>query len=186
MYRCKSCNSVFEKNQVSMGYCPECGRDSLMKSHDTSIIITTKDDETRSIIESNALSVESRFKTMKKLSHNKIFTGTVFMPIIPFIYDDEENIELVIKKTKDSGGHYILDGGLTIAAIRDYCKQQGAKNVYTAVLVEKQKKREPGGLETADVHGLLMGDQFVFGYGLDYDEYLRNAPGIYAVAAEHA
>ena len=45
MYRCKSCNSVFEKNQVSMGYCPECGRDSLMKFHDMSIIITTKNEE---------------------------------------------------------------------------------------------------------------------------------------------
>jgi DNA repair photolyase len=82
-------------------------------------IITTKDDETRRIIESNAPSVESRFKTMKRLSDNKIFTGTIFMPIIPFIYDDEENIELVIKKTKNSGGQYILDGGLTLWG---YCK----------------------------------------------------------------
>jgi hypoxanthine phosphoribosyltransferase len=29
-------------------------------------------------------------------------------------------------------------------------------------------------------------DHFVFGYGMDYKEYLRNAPGIYMVAPEHA
>jgi len=56
---------------------------------------------------------------MKKLADNKIMTGTIFMPIIPFIYDDEENIESVIKKTQESGGKYILDGGLTLWG---YCK----------------------------------------------------------------
>ena len=41
---------------------------------------------------------------MKRLSDNKILTGTIFMPILPFIYDDEENIEDVVRKTSESGG----------------------------------------------------------------------------------
>jgi hypoxanthine phosphoribosyltransferase len=28
-------------------------------------------------------------------------------------------------------------------------------------------------------------DRYVFGYGMDYKGYLRNAPGIYAVADHH-
>ncbi len=79
----------------------------------------------------------------------------------------------------------ILDGGLTLAAIIDYCREQGAKEVYSAVLVDKQKPREAGGVEKADIHGLVVEDRYVFGYGLDYNEYLRNVPGIYAVAPEH-
>ncbi len=79
----------------------------------------------------------------------------------------------------------ILDGGLTLAAIIDYCQKQVAKEIYTVVLVDKQKKREEGGVEKADIHGLVVDDRYVFGYGLDYHEYLRNVPGIYAVAPEH-
>lgn len=75
----------------------------------------------------------------------------------------------------------ILDGGLTLAAIVDYCREQGAKEVYTAVLLDKKVKREHGGVEKPDFNGLVVEDLFVFGYGLDYKEYLRNAPGIYTV-----
>lgn len=77
-------------------------------------IITTCDDKTRKIFEPNAPPVSARFNAMKKLAENKILTGTVFMPILPFIYGDEKNIEEVIKKTKECGGRYVLDGGLTL------------------------------------------------------------------------
>lgn len=79
----------------------------------------------------------------------------------------------------------VLDGGITLAAIVDYCKSQGAKEVYTAVLLEKTQTRVTGGLPKADFAGVTMEDGFVFGYGMDYRGYLRNAPGIYVVAPEH-
>jgi hypoxanthine phosphoribosyltransferase len=79
----------------------------------------------------------------------------------------------------------ILDGGLTLSAVVDYCRDQGAAEVYTAALVDKEHVREPGGLEKADFTGLVVEDRYVFGFGLDYKEYLRNADGIYAVAPEH-
>ena len=66
----------------------------------------------------------------------------------------------------------------------DYCHKNGAKEVYTAVLVEKENVRLEGGLAKADFTGLLVDDHYVFGYGMDYKEYLRNAPGVYAVAKE--
>lgn len=75
----------------------------------------------------------------------------------------------------------ILDEGITLAAIDDYCRQQGACDVLMAVLVEKlhQRKVIPG--MQADFTGIEVGDRFLFGYGLDYKGYWRNAPGIYAV-----
>lgn len=78
----------------------------------------------------------------------------------------------------------ILDTGLTLQAAVDYCYAQGATEVFTAVLLDKRKPRSAGGLQEADFKALTMDDRFVFGYGLDYAEYLRNAPGIYVVAPE--
>lgn len=75
----------------------------------------------------------------------------------------------------------ILDEGVTLAAIAAYCRGLGAAAVLTAVLVEKLHRRKviPG--MRADFCGLETGDRFLFGYGLDYRGYWRNAPGIFAV-----
>ncbi len=74
----------------------------------------------------------------------------------------------------------ILDEGITLSAIIQYCKEQKAKDVFTAVLVDKQLNR-PRAMKKADFTGLEIPDRYVFGYGMDYKGFLRNAPGIYAV-----
>lgn len=79
----------------------------------------------------------------------------------------------------------ILDGGMTLAAIVDEVKLMGAAEVFTAVLVDKHHKRVEKGLKHADFVGLQVDDHYIFGYGMDYNEYLRNAPGIFVVAPEH-
>lgn len=79
----------------------------------------------------------------------------------------------------------ILDGGITLARIVDYVKSEKAKEVYTAVLVDKHQKRLADGMKEADFVGLQVDDHYIFGYGMDYNEYLRNAPGIFMVAPEH-
>jgi hypoxanthine phosphoribosyltransferase len=74
----------------------------------------------------------------------------------------------------------ILDEGHTLAAILDYCREEGAAAVYSVVLVDKRHDRRVPGLE-ADFHGLVVEDRYVFGQGMDYKGYHRNLPGIYAV-----
>lgn len=76
----------------------------------------------------------------------------------------------------------ILDAGDTLLGIRDYCLQQGAARVLCAVLVDKNHDRRVAGLRRADFTGIDAPDSYLFGYGMDYKGYLRNAPGIYAVA----
>ncbi len=75
----------------------------------------------------------------------------------------------------------ILDEGLTLAAIVDTLRTQGAASVSSAVLVHKchDRKAYPG--MRADFCGLDIEDRFLFGYGMDYKGYWRNAPGIFAV-----
>lgn len=77
----------------------------------------------------------------------------------------------------------ILDEGMTLDAIREDCLAAGAASVNIAVLVNKRHKRKNG--VEADFVGLDVEDRYVFGYGMDYHDYLRNANGIFAVK-EHA
>ncbi len=79
----------------------------------------------------------------------------------------------------------ILDGGVTLAEIVSAVKRMGATEVYTAVLLDKRHQREPEGLQHADFVGLEVDDHYVFGYGMDYHEYLRNVSGVHVVAPEH-
>jgi len=48
------------------------------------------------------------------------------------------------------------------------------------VLADKQLDKERN-FKKANFTGVTVPDRYVFGYGMDYKEYLRNAPGIYAV-----
>lgn len=75
----------------------------------------------------------------------------------------------------------ILDEGLTLQAVTDYCRDQGAAEVLSLALVDKERPRAEGGMEKADFTGVVIPDRYVFGYGLDYRGYWRNADGIYAV-----
>jgi hypoxanthine phosphoribosyltransferase len=72
----------------------------------------------------------------------------------------------------------ILDEGITLTAIKDYCLEQGAIAVYCAVLVDKLLAHDKP--IRADFVGLQIENRYLFGYGMDYKGYLRNAAGIYA------
>lgn len=77
----------------------------------------------------------------------------------------------------------ILDEGLTLDAIVQHCRTKGASKIAVAVLVEKQRPRRLG-TTTPDYVGLTVPDRYVFGYGMDKENYWRNLPGIYAVNEE--
>ncbi|MEM9102532.1 MAG: hypoxanthine-guanine phosphoribosyltransferase [Pseudomonadota bacterium] len=75
----------------------------------------------------------------------------------------------------------ILDEGATLKSIIEYCQQAEAKEVKTAVLLDKQHARKVSPNFKADYCAFEIEDKFVFGFGLDYKGYWRNAPGIYAL-----
>ena len=73
----------------------------------------------------------------------------------------------------------ILDAGVTLAEITKYCEAHGALTVQTAVLIDKKVKKSPDGVQKADFTALTAPDAYLFGYGMDCQNYWRNAPGIY-------
>ncbi len=74
----------------------------------------------------------------------------------------------------------ILDEGLTLKAVREWCLEQGATDVRIAALTVKRHDRCVPGV-TADYIGVEVPDRYVFGFGMDVNEALRNLPAIYAM-----
>lgn len=75
----------------------------------------------------------------------------------------------------------ILDHGTTLVAIIEACQAQGAASVETAVLVDKVHERKARPQLKAAYTGLEAEDAYLFGCGMDYKGYWRNAAGIFAV-----
>jgi hypoxanthine phosphoribosyltransferase len=68
----------------------------------------------------------------------------------------------------------ILDTGRTLAAVCAELRAAGAAEVRTCVLLAKDKARAAE--VEADYIGFAIGDEFVVGYGLDYQGLYRNLP----------
>lgn len=70
----------------------------------------------------------------------------------------------------------ILDTGKTLAAVAGMIKDKGALTVKTCVLLDKKARRAVP--FEADYVGFEIPDEFVVGYGLDFNERYRNLPCI--------
>ena len=83
--------------------------------------------------------------------------------------------------SNESSKILFANGDLTLGnRIIKYCYSHGAKKVLSAVLVKKNlENKKPA--ENVDYFGFIVPNVYIFGYGMDYCEYHRNAPGIYAV-----
>lgn len=77
----------------------------------------------------------------------------------------------------------IIDSGRTLSYLVDYLRLKGCKSVRTCTLLDKPERREVD--FNADYVGLEIPDEFVVGYGLDYDERYRTLPyvGVLSPAA---
>ena len=76
----------------------------------------------------------------------------------------------------------IIDSGNTLASVIDMLKTRNPASLFICTLLDKYERRE------VDVPirycGFKIKNEFVFGYGLDLDEYYRNLPFIGVVNPE--
>ncbi len=68
----------------------------------------------------------------------------------------------------------IIDSGRTLSYLVEYLKLKGANSVKTCTLLDKPERREVD--FAPDYCGLTIPDEFVVGYGLDYNEQYRALP----------
>ena len=76
----------------------------------------------------------------------------------------------------------ILDSGRTLKTVTELLRQQGVGGIKTCVLLKKNLPTSPA--MTADYVGFDIPDEFVVGYGLDFNGYYRNLPDI-AILHKH-
>jgi len=76
----------------------------------------------------------------------------------------------------------IIDSGHTIASVLELLETRQPKSLKVCSLLDKEERREA----VVPVHyrGFIIPNKFVFGYGLDLDEYYRNLPFIGVVDLE--
>lgn len=76
----------------------------------------------------------------------------------------------------------IVDSGYTIASVLDLLRTRHPRSLKVCSMLNKPERRE---VEVpVDYSGFVIPNKFVFGYGLDMDEYYRNLPFIATVNLE--
>lgn len=70
----------------------------------------------------------------------------------------------------------IIDSGLTLEYLKNYLMGKKPKSLKICTLLDKPARRTAD--VKADYFGFEVGDQFIVGYGLDYDQSYRNLPYI--------
>jgi hypoxanthine phosphoribosyltransferase len=76
----------------------------------------------------------------------------------------------------------IVDSGHTIKAVMELLSARQPESLMVCTLLDKAERREVD----VPIHyrGFIIPDKFVFGYGLDADEYYRNLPFIGILSTE--
>lgn len=89
---------------------------------------------------------------------------------------------------QDLGGRHvvviddILDSGQTLALVKQLVLEQNPASLRLCVLLDKKVTRKAP--ISANLVGFEIPDEFVVGYGLDYDGYYRNLPEIRVLEVE--
>lgn len=98
--------------------------------------------------------------------------------VVRIMKDLEQNIErrhvLIVED--------IVDTGLTLNYLLEILKAREPASVRICTLLDKPSRREVD--VPVDYNGFSIPDEFVVGYGLDYNEKYRNLPEIYVLKKE--
>ena len=101
--------------------------------------------------------------------------GTKTSGVVKIIKDLDASIEgkdlLIVED--------ILDSGRTLSYIRELLLARNPKSIRICTLFDKPERREAD--IYADYIGSRVPNEFIVGYGLDYNEYYRNLPYIGAL-----
>jgi len=102
-------------------------------------------------------------------------SGSVSSGNITFSKDIETDIEGKDIVIVDD----IIDTGGSIAFLREKLEERRPGSIKVCALIDKKQRRKRA--VTADYVGFALGEGFVVGYGLDFDEKFRCLPEIYVI-----
>ncbi len=105
-------------------------------------------------------------------------SGTKTSGVVKIVKDLDLNLEgwdvLIVED--------VLDSGMTLSYILEILKGRNPNSVKICTFLDKPERRVAD--VKADYLGTYIPDEFVVGYGLDYDEKYRNLPFVGALKRE--
>lgn len=114
-----------------------------------------------------AIGVHARIDFMSVSSYGSGVKTTGVVKIIKDLDLNLEGYDLLIVED-------ILDSGLTLSYLKEILKKRNPKSIRIATLLDKPERRKVD--LKPDYFGFTVPDEFVVGYGLDYNEGYRNLP----------
>lgn len=118
--------------------------------------------------------VEIDFMKVSSYGSGTVSTGKLNI-LLDFARADMPDLDVLIVED-------IVDSGRTLSYLVKYLTLKGARSVHTCTLLDKPSRREVD--FNADYVGTEIPDEFVVGFGLDYDEKYRNLPYIGVLKSE--
>ena len=106
------------------------------------------------------------FMRVSSYGHGTVSSGRVNI-ILDLFRNDMDTCDILIIED-------VIDSGKTLSYLVQYLKGKGARSVKTCTLLDKPSRREVD--FTPDYVGVEIPDEFVVGYGLDYNEDYRALP----------
>ncbi len=116
-----------------------------------------------------AISIPARIDFMAVSSYGAATISSGVVKIIKDIDIDLTGKELLIVED-------VLDSGMTLKYLKDLLSGRGPASIRIVTLCDKPSRRTAD--IKADYTGFEVPDEFIVGYGLDYNEFYRNLPDI--------
>ena len=99
-------------------------------------------------------------------------------------YEGTESRKMVVKRdvSADMEGRHVViledifDTGNSLSFVYNHLLSKNPASLRICTLLDKPERRNPGVTLQADYTGFIVPNEFVVGYGLDYNEYYRNLP----------
>ena len=117
--------------------------------------------------------------TMDFMSVSSYGAGTKSSGIVKIVKDLDQSIEgkdvLVVED--------IIDSGRTLSHLMKILNERKPASICLCTLLDKPERREVDDVNV-DYTGFQVPDEFVVGYGLDYDQLYRNLPYVGVVETE--
>ncbi|MBQ8357566.1 MAG: hypoxanthine phosphoribosyltransferase [Clostridia bacterium] len=110
--------------------------------------------------------VEMEFMKVSSYGAGTTSTGCINLHL-DLKRDDYEKLDIVIVED-------IVDSGRTLSMLTALFRDRRVHSVRTCTMLDKPERREVD--FTPDYKGMEIPDEFVVGYGLDYNEYYRDLP----------
>ena len=111
------------------------------------------------------------FDFMSVSSYGSKTTSSGIVRIIKDLEDPVTDEDVIIVED-------IIDSGRTLSFLKELFRSRGAASIRLCTLLDKPSRRAPAIDIHVDYTGFEVPDQFVVGWGMDYDQRYRNLPYI--------